>query len=145
MRIFLTVAAAVIILTAIISPDTGCCGDERLSAPWDFNHGAEAEEKDTAPETKPSIGGALLIGAVRFYQNHLSPVIGDRCPMYPSCSAYSIQAIRKHGFFMGWLMTADRLIHENTEMDLAPLIRVKDEFRRYDPVSGNDFWWYKQQ
>ena len=61
--------------------------------------------------------------------------------MYPTCSAYSIEAVKKHGFFIGVMMTTDRLIRENTEMDLAPLIKVSGEFRNYDSVENNDFWW----
>jgi uncharacterized protein YneR len=63
--------------------------------------------------------------------------------MYPSYSAYSIQAIQKHGFFIGIMMTADRLIHEVNEMDHVPFVDGRDELRFYDPVENNDFWWYK--
>ena len=40
-------------------------------------------------------------------------------------------------------MTADRLIHEMNEMDLAPLIDGEGGTGFYDPVENNDFWWYK--
>jgi len=62
--------------------------------------------------------------------------------MYPTCSAYSRLAVRKHGFFLGIMMTADRLIHEATEMEYAPLV-LADRLRYYDPVENNDFWWAK--
>jgi hypothetical protein len=46
----------------------------------------------------------LLIGLVRFYQLFISPVIGPRCRFYPSCSHYSIEAIKLHGVLKGgWL------------------------------------------
>jgi tetratricopeptide (TPR) repeat protein len=45
------------------------------------------------------------------------------------------------GFFVGILMTADRLIHEMDEMALAPAVTVQGETRFSDPVSANDFWW----
>ena len=61
--------------------------------------------------------------------------------MHPTCSAYSLQAFKKHGFFIGFMMTADRLIHEGSEMDYAPLVKVGDRYKFYDPVSNNDFWW----
>ncbi len=50
---------------------------------------------------------ALLID---FYQEHISPVDGDRCSMYPGCSSYSAQAIDEYGIPKGALMTFDRLI-----------------------------------
>jgi len=126
--------------TAVIYPANG--DTDNNFSPWDFNQPViKANEHHKEEGKTVSPGGAFLIGAVRFYQKHLSPVLGDRCPMYPSCSAYSIEAIKKHGFFIGIIMTGDRFIRENTEMDRSPLIWVNDEFRFYDPVNYNDFWW----
>ncbi|MBW1745868.1 MAG: membrane protein insertion efficiency factor YidD, partial [Deltaproteobacteria bacterium] len=34
---------------------------------------------------------------VRFYKNYISPIDGKQCPMYPSCSQYSIECFEKHG------------------------------------------------
>lgn len=90
-----------------------------------------------------SAGAFALKTAVNIFRNYISPVDGDRCLMYPTCSAYSIQAIEKHGFFLGYLMTVDRLIHENNEMDTADLIKVYGMLRYHDPVENNDFWWHK--
>ena len=52
---------------------------------------------------------------VSLYRNHISAVDGDRCPSLPSCSSYSFNAMKKHGFLIGWIMTVDRLIHEGRE------------------------------
>ncbi len=61
--------------------------------------------------------------------------------MYPTCSSYSMNAMRKHGFLIGFVMTADRLIHESSEMDYAPLVKVGNRYRYSDPLSHNDYWW----
>jgi putative component of membrane protein insertase Oxa1/YidC/SpoIIIJ protein YidD len=61
--------------------------------------------------------------------------------MHPSCSAYGIEAIEKHGFFVGILMTADRLIHESDEISLGPEIETEGRLKVHDPVENNDFWW----
>lgn len=46
----------------------------------------------------------LLIGLVRFYQLFISPLIGPRCRFYPTCSHYTIEAIKLHGVLYGsWL------------------------------------------
>lgn len=46
----------------------------------------------------------VLIGLVRGYQLTLSPVLGGACRYYPSCSAYAIEALEKHGALRGgWL------------------------------------------
>jgi len=84
-----------------------------------------------------------MLHVIRTIYQSVSAVDGDRCQMFPTCSEYSIQAIKKHGFFVGFVMTFDRLIHENDELILSPIILSNDEYRIYDPVNNNDFWWYQ--
>lgn len=43
----------------------------------------------------------VLIGAVRFYQIAISPLLPPACRYVPSCSNYFIQAVRKYGPFRG--------------------------------------------
>ncbi len=46
----------------------------------------------------------LLILLVRAYQILLSPLLGANCRFHPTCSAYSIEAMQKHGAARGgWL------------------------------------------
>jgi len=41
---------------------------------------------------------------IRIYQLGLSPLLGARCRFYPSCSAYTLEAIERHGVPRGgWL------------------------------------------
>jgi len=83
--------------------------------------------------------GAWLVSIFRDY---ISAVDGDRCPSFPSCSSFSVQAFNKHGFVMGWLMTVDRLIHEGKEeTEVSPFVYVNGRLSIYDPVENNDFWW----
>lgn len=51
----------------------------------------------------------LLIALVRIYQTLLSPLLGPRCRFYPSCSAYSVEALQKHGAGKGLYLTARRI------------------------------------
>ncbi|MBW2110914.1 MAG: membrane protein insertion efficiency factor YidD [Deltaproteobacteria bacterium] len=95
-----------------------------------------------APATEPEINiGAWL---ATFFSRHISAVDGDRCPSAPTCSSYSAQAFRKHGFFVGWVMTVDRLIHEGDEGSVSPLVRRGKQLKILDPVENNDFWWYSK-
>ena len=90
-----------------------------------------------------SNAGTWLVG---FYKETVSKVDGDRCPSEPSCSEYSLQAFRKHGFFIGWIMTVDRLIHEGTEeTKVSPVVFSRGKKKIYDPVENNDFWWYRSE
>ncbi|MBI5748701.1 MAG: membrane protein insertion efficiency factor YidD [Nitrospinae bacterium] len=81
--------------------------------------------------------------SVKFFQNFISPVDGDRCSMSPTCSAYSREAIKKYGAIKGFVMTADRLIHEIDEQRFAAFIRKGNSLRFYDPPENNDFWAFK--
>jgi putative component of membrane protein insertase Oxa1/YidC/SpoIIIJ protein YidD len=80
-----------------------------------------------------------------FYERFISPVDGDRCPMHPTCSAYAKEAVERHGIFIGWIMACDRLVRcGRDETQISPDI-IKDKSRAtLDPVSANDFWWYKR-
>ena len=47
----------------------------------------------------------ILIRLIKLYQRTLSLVIGGSCRFYPTCSSYSIEAIKVHGSLQGsWLM-----------------------------------------
>jgi putative membrane protein insertion efficiency factor len=111
--------------------------------PWP-NEISRGSLKEKSPGSLTSPGRQVAIGLLRFYQKYISPVDGERCPSYPTCSQYGLEAVRKHGALWGLVLTFDRLIHESDEVRIAPLIRVGDSYRCYDPVENNDFWWYKR-
>jgi uncharacterized protein len=102
-----------------------------------------------AAETADSSGGQrgglekIASAPVLFYQRFLGSHWGRRCAYYPSCSNYSLLAIRKHGAMVGMVMTFDRLQHEANEAKYAPPILTGGEIKLYDPLENNDYWWYK--
>lgn len=51
----------------------------------------------------------LLIGFVRVWQTLFSAWMAPSCRFVPSCSDYSIQALREHGPWMGSWLTIRRL------------------------------------
>ncbi len=102
-----------------------------------------AKDKARQGEKAASAGQRAARGLIRFFQVYISPVDGDRCPSYPTCSQYAVEAIHKHGAVAGWVMAIDRLIHEADEVYRAPQIRIGNSHRYYDPVENNDFWWKK--
>lgn len=51
----------------------------------------------------------LLIAPVRFYQKFISPAFPPSCRYKPTCSAYMIEAIEKHGA-KGILMGIARIL-----------------------------------
>ena len=81
-----------------------------------------------------------LVQGVRFFQRYISVVDSPRCPMYPTCSAYSLQAMDKHGPLLGMFMTVDRILHETNPLEQTIPLEGYERERFYDPVSNNDFW-----
>ncbi len=45
--------------------------------------------------------GGILAGFVQAYRVLLSPVLGANCRYFPSCSAYAVEALRRHGALRG--------------------------------------------
>ena len=43
----------------------------------------------------------VLLYLIRFYQKGISPFLGPHCRFYPTCSEYSYESIKKHGFIEG--------------------------------------------
>ena len=52
---------------------------------------------------------AALIGAVRAYRFFLSPWLGSACRFEPTCSAYALDALGRHGAAVGVALTIGRI------------------------------------
>jgi putative membrane protein insertion efficiency factor len=52
----------------------------------------------------------LFIVAVRGYQRFISPLYPPVCRFYPTCSGYSIEAVRRHGIVSGLFMALKRIV-----------------------------------
>jgi putative membrane protein insertion efficiency factor len=51
----------------------------------------------------------LLIALVRIYQQTVSRITPARCRFYPTCSDYTIEALRKHGIVTGLYLSFRRI------------------------------------
>ncbi len=51
----------------------------------------------------------LLAGFVRFYQLAISPPLGGACRYVPTCSQYSIQALKEYGALRGSILAIARI------------------------------------
>ncbi len=66
----------------------------------------------------------IFIKLVKGYQYLISPILGNNCRYYPTCSAYMIEAIERFGIIKGTWMGLKRLsrchpFHEGG-IDLVP-------------------------
>jgi len=52
----------------------------------------------------------ILILIIRFYQKFISPLKGPTCRFYPTCSTYSIEAIKKYGPIKGSYLSLRRIL-----------------------------------
>ena len=50
-----------------------------------------------------------LLGALRFYQRAISPAFPPRCRFVPTCSAYAVEAVERHGAARGSWLAVKRL------------------------------------
>ena len=51
----------------------------------------------------------LLIGLLRLYRFFISPLYGQVCRYHPSCSAYALEAVQRHGSVRGTRLALARL------------------------------------
>ncbi len=73
----------------------------------------------------------VFITLIRVYQIFISPMLGQRCKYYPSCSNYAIGALREHGVIRGTGLASWRLLRcnpfSNGGYDPVPPRRVRCE------------------
>ena len=55
----------------------------------------------------------LLIKLIKVYQKFLSPLLGQNCRFYPTCSQYAVEALSVHGLFRGGYLSLKRILKCN--------------------------------
>lgn len=59
---------------------------------------------------KNDVATRFLVFLVELYRKAVSPLFPATCRFYPSCSEYSVEALKEHGALAGIWMTAGRII-----------------------------------
>lgn len=57
----------------------------------------------------PGVMARVAIGMIRGYRRFLSPFLGSNCRFQPTCSAYALQAIERHGLWRGGALALRRI------------------------------------
>ncbi len=55
----------------------------------------------------------ILIFLIRCYQKYLSPLKSTKCPYFPTCSQYGLEAVQKYGAVKGSILAAWRILRCN--------------------------------
>jgi putative membrane protein insertion efficiency factor len=56
---------------------------------------------------------SVVVAPIKLYQRTISPLTGQRCRYYPSCSEYAVQSISKFGILRGLVLAGWRLLRCN--------------------------------
>lgn len=77
---------------------------------------------------------------IALYRSQISPALGARCSLHPSCSAYAVESLKKHGG-TGIALAGDRMIREPDVVELkATPVAIGNVIKYADPVTDHDFW-----
>ena len=52
----------------------------------------------------------ILILLIRFYQKFISPMFPAKCRFYPTCSHYTLEAVKEHGAIKGTYLGIKRIL-----------------------------------
>ena len=52
----------------------------------------------------------ILILLIRFYQKFISPMFPAKCRCYPTCSQYTLEAIKEYGAMKGTYLGIKRIL-----------------------------------
>ena len=78
-----------------------------------------------------------ILFTFKTYQIILGPVKGENCRMYPSCSNYGIEAIKKYNL-KGLLMTIDRLNRCGHDLKFYKTIFINNQIKYLDEVTAGN-------
>ncbi|PID43610.1 MAG: membrane protein insertion efficiency factor YidD [Gammaproteobacteria bacterium] len=71
----------------------------------------------------------IALFLIRVYQIAISPLFGNSCRFYPTCSAYTYEALQTHGFIKGTWLGIKRLsrCHPWTKGGIDPVPQNKSD------------------
>jgi hypothetical protein len=94
--------------------------------------GSARMQSDDVLRSIPLIPRNMVLGFLTAYRKTISPLYGDVCAYYPSCSAYAVGAVQQHGAVRGTLFSAWRILRCNPwSRGGVDDVRPHDHFR-YD-------------
>lgn len=91
--------------------------------------------RNCEPTCSTPFFGKIGEAMIQFHQQVISPADGPRSNFIPSSSQYTLDAMRKYGFFQGFCMGCDRLMRENDDPWIYQMtLDGAGKIMKYDPV-----------
>jgi putative membrane protein insertion efficiency factor len=99
-------------LRDLLFVNAGCCLAESLGCGMNLLFMAPSAVRSIRRTDGPGrrTVAERMVAAVRFYQREISPKRPPCCHFTPTCSAYAVQALERHGAWRGSWLTLRRLI-----------------------------------
>ncbi len=94
--------------------------------PWGKDAGLAYWQPNQECSCSPSCCDPLAelgIRLIRFHKECISKADGPRSNFIPNSSQYTLDAMRKYGFFHGVIRGCDRLMRENSEEWIYPITK----------------------
>jgi putative membrane protein insertion efficiency factor len=66
-----------------------------------------------SPPRLPGLAARVAIGLIRSYQRFISPLLPPSCRYEPTCSQYTLTAIRRYGLLRGGWLGLKRIVRCN--------------------------------
>lgn len=108
-----------------------------FSDPWGKDADLCFKKKQVCHESRcqTPVFGAIAETLIGFHKNVITPIDGPRSHYLPSSSQYTLDAMRKYGYFKGFTLGCDRLLRENEDEWVYPKIIDQHGFTmKSDPV-----------
>ena len=67
-------------------------------------------------------------------------VDGPSCVLVPTCGTYGYQVVARHGWLLGAVMAAERVMRWHADLGQYGLAIIHGRWRLLDPLCANDFW-----
>jgi len=79
----------------------------------------------------------LVTIMINFYQKNISPLNGQKCMFYPTCSEFYKKSIKSYGLLCATFMTVDRMFYRESKVSMKYYKYLNDKNAYYDPVYHN--------
>ena len=103
-------------------------------APWGKDSDLICYQDDPSPLKRTDLLSIAAEKAILFHQNVISPVDGPRSHFRPTSARYMLLAMRRYGFFFGYIKGCDRLLRENKDPWIYRTRTINNVLYKWDPT-----------